>query len=80
MSKRKNIERALSGHSFRNNKPAPVLFLRCKKCNLTMPEGQVAAHIKECHGGKAECDKCHRWIKADDFIEHWNSCERETNY
>ena len=51
------------------------LYFSCYKCNHSIPEYMVAEHLKECQNGKAECSKCHKFIKADDFVEHYKNCE-----
>lgn len=58
-------------------KKQKILFLTCNKCKHAIPSYMIDDHIEKCQGGKAECGKCHRYIQAKGFMEHFTNCPGE---
>lgn len=42
----------------------------CPYCNLAMPQGERAAHMRDCGSRTSQCDLCHEWIKNYDMTVH----------
>lgn len=53
----------------------PYLALKCGKCHLTITEGGVTRHLKECHPAGAKCGQCHETFKPDVFLDHFKVCK-----
>jgi hypothetical protein len=60
---------------FRNSSLPEVMYLKCHRCNLVIPEYLVEQHLNDCQGGKAECGKCGKYFLAKDFVAHFKTCD-----
>lgn len=81
MSKAKDIARAIAGNRHITIPAAAVLYLRCGKCGVSMPEYRVTEHlvgtptVLGCQPVSTECGKCKRLIPSRDFIVHFKGCD-----
>ena len=81
MSHRKNMERALAGHPFRNTPVVETLYFKCGKCGATVAESAVTEHLvgtkdkPGCQPDKCECGKCQQYVPIIEFLEHIKNCK-----
>jgi len=81
LSKAKDIARAIAGNPHKPAVEKPVMYLRCGKCHLSMPEYKVTEHLvgtptmPGCQPVTTECGKCFRLIPSDKFLEHFKVCD-----